>query len=114
MYNWYGLSDFRKGWLAGIIEGEGCFTKVGIEIEMTDKDVVQEVARIFNRTLRMRHHTYLETGHKPTYRTAIGGPEAVALAACLYPHMSLRRQLKIKKLLVDKVSLLDNQPLRDH
>lgn len=92
-------------WLAGLLEGEGSFCKAPpsqpyapiISIEMTDKDVVERVAGMFQTALvtpKKRSKKW-----KQTYRAAIRGKRAVELMKQLHPLMGQRRQGQIDEVL---------------
>ncbi len=46
------LSDFDKGWVVGILEGEGCFRRnknsMVIEVQMKDKDSIDKLNMLLN------------------------------------------------------------------
>lgn len=91
-------------WLAGLLEGEGCFTSRGgrptpiIQLCMTDKDVVIRAARILgaNKVTCCNKKT---AGGKDLFRLTVFGRRAVAWVMTLYPLMGLRRQEKIRETL---------------
>jgi hypothetical protein len=92
-------------WLAGLLEGEGCFIirdngTMRITLDMTDEDVVR------------RAHKVSGMGHvwgpvkvnggkcKDSWRLNICYHEHVyALCAALYPFMGVRRKLRITEML---------------
>lgn len=88
-------------WLAGLLEGEGTFLKAppsepnspAIRVEMTDKDVIERVARIFCRAVirnTPRHEDF-----KVPYATSIRGRDAVMIMLALRSLMGERRQAAI-------------------
>jgi predicted aconitase len=92
-------------WLAGILEGEGCFSNrsdrycsPNIQLVMTDMDVVIRAAKA------MGSHKVIEIG-KPTvsgkrlYRTNVYGSTALDLMKALFPIMGQRRSVKIAEIL---------------
>lgn len=91
-------------WLAGLIEGEGCFHKRRgrptpiIQVMMTDKDVVIRAAEILgaNRVRELKSKT--STG-KTVYGVTVFGQRAVDWCHALHPIMGERRQQKITELL---------------
>ena len=87
-------------WLAGLIEGEGCFAKSGrtpsIRIDMLDKDVVDRAAHLMGPCTV--HSRTIPTGHLQ-YRTIVCGERAIALMVRLLPLMGKRRQIKIRDVL---------------
>jgi len=107
------LADLH--WLAGLLEGEGCFawqksTKnryqykyPRISLTMTDKDIVARVASLFDVRCLGPYGPYgkLHRGHvrKVVYSTQLYGPRAVSLMRRLYPLMGRRRSSKIKYIL---------------
>lgn len=91
-------------WLAGLLEGEGCFSiarqhgnlKVGIVIGMTDYDVILRVSQLFNKN-RISSKT-LKSG-KVYYTAQIWGIDAIDIMKLLQPHMFGRRSAKIQEIL---------------
>lgn len=93
-------------WLAGLLEGEGSFL-VGppssprtprIQLPMTDRDVVERAARLFDRPV-WRSDRGLELGYRPVYLTSIKGAAAVHLMIALKPLMGRRRTAQIDRAL---------------
>jgi hypothetical protein len=85
-------------WLAGILEGEGSFPyqcSPGICIGSTDKDIVERVAKYFDRKIRGAYKYKLNK--KPVYYTEIWGIKAIEWMKRLYPLMGIRRKQKIKE-----------------
>jgi hypothetical protein len=83
-------------WLAGLLEGEGCFTyscSPGIQLGMTDRDVVERVARLLERHVRGPYQ--YKANRKPVYYTEVWGIEAINLMGQLRPLMGARRAKKI-------------------
>lgn len=92
-------------WLAGILEGEATFgsyrvrsthgTKkylsTKIQLAMSDKDIVEKVASIFNRNVYIKK----STGAKTMYVTGVHGQKAVEWMMTLYSLMGKRRQSRI-------------------
>lgn len=98
------MNDLDLYWLAGILEGEGCFSKgtsktpnrVAITVVMTDKDIVDRVAKLFNVNwvLKINRGDY-----KTQWRTQLRGAKAIKLMHLILPIMGLRRQDKIKEII---------------
>ncbi len=91
-------------WLAGLLDGEGCFLsghadQPRIALCMTDEDAVQRAAEL----LRPRSMS-LKNEHRPNrkvqYRIDLAGRKAAGWMMTLYPILSLRRQAKIRDVLV--------------
>lgn len=96
------ISDNDLLWLAGLLEGEGWFCKAipsdncpRLGIEMTDLDIIERVAKLFNRKVykikRQKVH------YKDTYLVKLAGSHAIDLMKRLKPLMGLRRQKQIQE-----------------
>jgi hypothetical protein len=102
------LTETEVAWLAGLLEGEGCFyfnprkknPDTKIQLSMTDKDIVERVAKMFSTTIatllpdpRDIHH--LRT--KNYYRTYICGVKVRAAMRAIRPFMGRRRTAAIDR-----------------
>lgn len=82
-------------WLAGILEGEGCFrcNEYGLSpcigIFMNDEDIISKVAYFFRRPYYSDY---------PGYRVRIGSNDAIGWMLTLYPLLGIRRQAKISSI----------------
>jgi hypothetical protein len=95
-------------WLVGMLEGEGFFchgppsrpNKPSVGMSSTDNDVAKRVHRLIGGHLNKRNRT-IETGnrHKDIWEIKLSGRPALALMRELQPHMSRRRQQRIKEVL---------------
>ena len=86
-------------WLAGILEGEGTFgDRRRIRLKMTDRDVVERVAKLWKRPLVVEK---LQPNRKQAYSTAIGSIDAIGWMMTLYSLLGTRRQTKIRQILAD-------------
>lgn len=86
-------------WLAGILEGEGCFRRDAypfVTLQMTDRDVVERAAILM---LAPKVHTETRTGRKPLYRAQVGGAKAIRLMRLLLRFMGQRRTARIQAIL---------------
>ena len=95
-------------WAAGLMEGEGCFTRLYqrkrgtkypcVCIGMTDKDPVVDVARILGGGGHLRRR---ERGgvRKPCWMWQIVGSGATRVMRLLLPYMKKRRSARIRQLL---------------
>jgi len=88
-------------WLAGIIEGEGCFSLNGkspvILVEMTDLDIIERV-----RALMAPHvilYTITHPGSKNSFKFQLCGTKANGWMMMLYPILGIRRRAKIREIL---------------
>jgi hypothetical protein len=90
-------------WLAGLLEGEGCFSKRGncitIQLYMADRDVVERAARLLG-ALSVGVRDYTNSKWKTCYYCTVSGPPAAAWMMTLYGLMGTRRQARIRELLV--------------
>lgn len=86
-------------WLAGLLEGEGCFWygtggRILIRLAMTDEDVIQRAARLMQALVekpRMPH----SRATKVVYACRVRGDAAIRWMELLRPLMGIRRQRKI-------------------
>jgi hypothetical protein len=93
---------FRESviWLAGILEGEGCFISATtqhsteIKLSMADLDVVGAAASLFGAPVHTGQK--LKPTNKQQYVTYIHGARAAGWMMMLYPFMGLRRKEKIR------------------
>lgn len=97
-------SDIDIAWAAGLIEGEGCFTKhTGhpyLLLDMTDKDVIEKLYSIFpNGTIRGPYNHKNKPHHKPRWRFDAFGTKCITIMKAVYPYMCERRKQKIESLL---------------
>lgn len=93
----------EAAWLAGLLEGEGCFDAMRaryprIRVEMTDRDVVERVRSLVGtsasiQTPKRRPH------HKPSFMLQIIGPSVPALLRQIRPWLGQRRGMKVDELL---------------
>jgi hypothetical protein len=83
-------------WLAGWLEGEGCFSicRYGPEIAAasTDEDVAREVATLFGVAVSGPHTN--GDGNKPIWRTTLRSTRAADLMRQLLPAMRGQRRRK--------------------
>lgn len=90
-------------WLAGLIDGDGCFRFLqkpdgtfltcSIVVKMVDEDVVQRAAALFSSSVSCIKSQNIK--HKNIFCTRLLGHNSVSLMKLLYPYMSSRRQKKI-------------------
>ena len=82
-------------WLAGLLEGEGCFRlKEGkypvITLGMTDEDVVVRVASLTKR--KVSHY-------RNVYDTRVYGARAISWMMTLYPYLGKRRRSMVASII---------------
>lgn len=95
-----GMTSLDIAWLAGLLEGEGCFStnrgrQIIIQLCMTDKDVMERAASILKQPVYVNSRK-LPSG-KALYRLAVHGPHAIGWMMSLYLLMSTRRREKIRE-----------------
>ncbi len=89
-------------WIAGIIEGEGCFqmtnNAINIVVNMTDEDVIRKIHRLSGLG---RFWGPLENPpHKPMYRWRVSdGFGVYAMLAAIHPYLGVRRQTRCEELM---------------
>lgn len=88
-------------WLAGILEGEGCFDLhrgkyARVRLAMTDRDVVGRVATLLGASIRL---SLKPAPAKSTWHTEISGAKAAEVMRLLLPHMGARRSAKLAEVL---------------
>lgn len=89
-------------WLAGLLEGEGCFgfsgSKPGtarVVVTMTDRDVVERAAKMLGSAMKK---PYVRPAPlKTSYSTAVYGSTAAAWMMTLYVLMGERRRRTIEQ-----------------
>lgn len=103
------MKDAELAWLAGYMEGEGCFfagshgpqrrksVRVSCSIVTTDKDVAEKAATLMG--VRKIYTHRLRLARKQSYSVYLGGDDAIALMKQLLPHMGERRTAKIKEVI---------------
>ena len=107
----WGMTTEELAWLAGLLEGEGCFDLrcasrrkhlfyPRIRVYMNDRDIIERVAALIHRGVGSSHTPSMKaSGANRRYGTAVEGRHAVALMRALYPMLGERRRAKIDELL---------------
>lgn len=88
-----GLRDIC--WLAGLIEGEGCFYRshsITLRLSMTDEDVIRRAATLMGTTVFGPHER--SGNRQPIFYCAIHGKDAAAWMMTLLPLLGIRRRAK--------------------
>ncbi len=90
-------------WLAGLLEGEGCFSINNstqncpqILLGMNDRDIVERAAKLLGDV--KIGETITPPGHI-RYRISLGGKDAISAMIALRPLMGERRQKRILEVL---------------
>ncbi len=103
-------------WLAGLLEGEGCFithvitknTRNGkfdykqfqFKLQMNDRDIVERAAALIgsNPTIHKREYRF-HYNKKPGYEIHINGSLAIQWMMTIYTLMGIRRREKIREII---------------
>ncbi|QDF14205.1 LAGLIDADG endonuclease [Microbacterium phage GardenState] len=90
-------------WLAGLLEGEGAFDAhrgryPRIRLQMTDRDVVERVAKLLGTTVRL---SLKRAPASATWNAELSGDRAAEIMAALLPYMGARRSARIAEVLRD-------------
>ena len=99
------LLDTDLYWLAGLLEGEGCFTYShgrypSIQLSMTDLDIVERAADLLGVTVgKARGKKF--SHHKQQWRCHLYGLRAAEMMRLLRPLMGERRGERIGGILAD-------------
>ena len=98
------MTEFELGWVAGLLEGEGCFhggTRTKVTLQMTDRDTVERLASLVEGASEIWTITPKgdRAGNRIMYAVAISGYAAIRLMELVFPHMSRRRAAKIREII---------------
>ena len=96
------LTRIQLGWIAGFLEGEGCFLtsptgSPGIKVLSTDRDVLVKYGGWVDRPVRGPYGD--NRGGKDRWEVNLYGQPAADLMALLLPYMGERRSAKIRVVL---------------
>lgn len=109
------MTTEETAWLAGLLEGEGCFAvtsksrarpDVRVELKMTDRDVVLRAAALMGfgpSRLRMNVSPYPR--HKDTHVVSARAEDAVRVMLAVRPYMGARRGARIDECLAARPDL---------
>jgi hypothetical protein len=96
------LTSVQSAWLAGLLDGEGCFdaprNNPRIRVKMSDHDIILRAAElmdapVYTEAARMPHH-------KPCMVTQVHGDKAVAIMRAVLPHLGARRTAKATEIIL--------------
>lgn len=86
-------------WLAGLLEGEGCFydkdSTTVLALGMTDADVIAKASKLLRCTSKTRTE-YRTSNCKPYFRIKVQGKRAVGWMMTLYSLLGTRRREQIR------------------
>jgi hypothetical protein len=105
--NGFKMSDIH--WLAGLLEGEGSFTRGRqgngnrryypmINLKMTDEDIIRRVAEIWGGRAVFKYHPK-DKNKQVTYQTQITGKRALGWMMLLWTLLGQRRRERISGLI---------------
>jgi hypothetical protein len=88
-------------WLAGLLEGEGCFRYANgcptIQLSMTDRDVVERAAKLIG--IKAHAPYKRDDGHRWVHTCMAFGTDATGWMMTVYSFMGERRRKKIRDIL---------------
>lgn len=87
-------------WLAGLLDGEGCFdaprSNPRVRLKMADTDVVLRAAALIGATVHIE--TPGQPGHKPLMVAQLTGDRAVSVMLAVLPWLGARRTAKVTEI----------------
>ncbi len=95
------MTELETAWLAGLLEGEGCFhfnKTPKITVSMTDEDVIARIAAFFATPYHSRRPK--DENCKMVFITEVHSVKAIALMNAILPFMGLRRAAKIREVMM--------------
>lgn len=95
--------ELDVAWAAGLIEGEGCFTRhtekhLYFLMDMCDLDVLEKFKLIFPQVNLRGPYFSKQNHHKPRYRVDAFGTKAETLTREVFPFLCSRRKQQIKEI----------------
>ena len=95
------MTESELAWLAGLLEGEGCFGvlngRARLQLRMTDEDVVRKAAAFLGASVNVSHDKRL--GRKTMYAVNFTGKRSADWMKRLLPLMGARRSARIAGIL---------------
>ena len=96
------ITDAEVAWVAGILEGEGCWTTKNqrestwwVAVRMTDQDVIERLASVTG-VGTVRPEPPQRAGAKPSWSWRVAsGPHREWLTLKVWPWMGMRRRERI-------------------
>jgi hypothetical protein len=111
------LTPTELAWVAGLLEGEGCFTRksrassprgIVVMCQMTDCDVLHRLHKIVGAGYFRGPYPNGPRGRLPRYTFQVSGNLAYQLMKQLLPLMCSRRTARIRQLLREYESVRDH------
>lgn len=98
------MKSLDIAWVAGILEGEGCFVIVDatprILVEMTDEDIIVRLRNIISPKSKIGVLPPRRRKNKPSFILRIHGNLAIQWMLTVYTLMGARRKAKINEILL--------------
>lgn len=98
------MSEVQAAWLAGLLDGEGCFDSPRdnprIRVKMSDLDVVLRAADLMDAKTYMERTPMHFDYYKPCMVAQITGDRAVAVMRAVLPYLGSRRSGKVTELIL--------------
>ena len=96
------ITSIEIGWVAGFLEGEGCFRSEGSAGKTPRIDATQvEYSPIARLIDLFGGHSWLEERqkpfHQPAYKWYLRGPMSIQVMMTIYPLMSPKRKKEIER-----------------
>lgn len=102
-------------WLAGIIEGEGCFLtmprRIYVVVAMTDQDVMVRVAHLFGVTLQS--YFPARVGSKQVFVARATGGRAASIICAVSSFLGVRRRAQAQACLTAYTKFLEDKDARN-
>ncbi|WP_405061915.1 hypothetical protein OG474_09740 [Kribbella sp. NBC_01505] len=96
------MTPEQAAWLAGLLDGEGCFdmthSSPRLRVKMSDHDVIIRAATLMNA--RVHAEPPRQPHHKPCLVAQIHGDSAVAVMRAVLPHLGARRTAKATEIIL--------------
>lgn len=90
------LTTEQAAWLAGLLDGEGCFdltrNSPRVRVKMSDHDVILRAADLMNARVHVEPPRL--SHHKPCMVAQVHGDTAVAVLRSILPYLGARRTEK--------------------
>lgn len=92
-------------WLAGLLEGEGCFGTSNknspyVHLGMTDRDIIERASKIMLCSSRILTR-YKDSDRKTLWQVSAWNTRAIIIMKKVLPYMGERRSSKINEVLKD-------------
>lgn len=104
------MTPEQAAWLAGLLDGEGCFDaprgNPRIRVKMSDLDVVLRAADLMGA----RTHAEIVYGRKPLLVAQITGAPAVNVLRAVLPHLGARRTQRATEIILGHQARTEDRP----